>query len=97
MPLSDPQPACEYSVTVSRAWDHPTVDYWPIQLRDRLPVIPIPLRQGEAEPLVDLQALLHNVYDAGSYYLDAYRQQPTPALSPAETTWAEALIAPTRS
>jgi len=49
------RPACEYSVAVSRVAHRPTVDFWPIRLHDRLPVIPIPLRPGEAEPVLDLQ------------------------------------------
>lgn len=94
MPFGDPHPACAYSVTVSRAQDRPNVGFWPIQLRDRLPVIPVPVRPDEPEPLVDLQAVLHAVYDTGGYSLDAYRQPITPALSPADAAWAEALIAP---
>lgn len=94
MPYGDPHPPCAYSVMVGRACDRPRVGFWPIQLRDRLPVIPIPLRADEPEPLVDLQALLHAVYDAGAYYLDVYRQPITPALDAVDAAWAEALIAP---
>ena len=36
------RPECEYAVTVSRWEARPTADYWPIRLRERLPVIPIP-------------------------------------------------------
>ena len=77
-------PACDYSVAISRVAHRPTVDFWPIRLRDRLPVIPIPLRPGEAEPLIDLQALLHRVYDAAAYQLHIYRHTVTPALDPAD-------------
>jgi len=94
MPFGDPHPPCAYSVTVSRAWDRPEVGFWPIQLRDRLPVIPVPVRADEPEPLVDLQAVLHTVYDAGVYYLDAYRQPVTPALSATDAAWAEGILNP---
>jgi len=60
-------PQCEYAVTVSRWEARPTADYWPIRLRERLPIIPVPLREGEPEPTLDLQSLLHRVYDAAGY------------------------------
>jgi hypothetical protein len=94
LPFGDPHPPCAYSVMVSRAWDRPEVGFWPILLRDRLPTVPVPVRQDEPEPLVDLQAILHKVFDSGGYYVDAYRQPLAPALSPEDAAWAEALIAP---
>src|SRR6202011_1559181 len=42
MPLED-RPVCDYSVLVSRAERRPVAAFWPLRLRDRLPVIPIPL------------------------------------------------------
>lgn len=88
------RPPCDYSVAISRPNHRPTVDFWPIRLRDRLPVIPIPLRPGEAEPLIDLQALLHQVYDAAAYQLHIYRHPITPALAPADADWAAELLNP---
>ena len=38
------RPECDYSVMVSRAEKRRAADFWPIRLRDRLPVIPFPLR-----------------------------------------------------
>ena len=94
MPFGDPHPPCAYSVMVSRAQDRPSVGFWPVQLRDRLPVIPVPVRPDEPEPLVDLQAVLHSVFDAGGYYLDIYRQPITPALPPADAAWADGILNP---
>src|SRR5262249_39497376 len=37
-------PACDYYVMVSRDQDRPRHGFWPIGLRDPLPVIPIPLK-----------------------------------------------------
>ena len=42
------RPECDYSVMVSRAEKRRAADFWPIRLRDRLPVIPIPLRPPDA-------------------------------------------------
>jgi len=46
MPAPD-RPDCDYSVIVSRAERRPEADFWPIRLRERLPVIPVPLRSPE--------------------------------------------------
>jgi uncharacterized protein DUF4058 len=49
------RPECDYSVMVSRAEKRRAADFWPIHLRDRLPVIPISLRFPDAAASVDLQ------------------------------------------
>ncbi len=86
------RPECEYAVTVSRWEARPTADYWPIRLRERLPVIPIPLREDDAEPTLDLQTLLHKVYDAAGYQYRVYRRPPDPPLSAEDQAWADELL-----
>ena len=84
---------CAYSAAVCRVNERPNVSYWPIQLRERLPVIPIPLRPDIPEPAVDLQELLHEVYDAAGY--DGYIYDdgpPDPALSADDQAWADGLF-----
>src|SRR5207237_964448 len=52
---------CDYYAIVSRhaarTTDDPHADLWPLKVRDPLPTIPIPLRPGEPEPTLDLQAI----------------------------------------
>ena len=48
MPWLD-MPVCDYCVVVSRVAERPRAGIWPIQLRERLPLIPVPLRTGRAE------------------------------------------------
>jgi hypothetical protein len=62
MPAED-RPEGDYSVLVSRAERRPAAQFWPIRLRDRLPVIPIPLRPADQDARVDLQEVLHLAYD----------------------------------
>ncbi len=81
-------PACDYCVTVSRRHDRPRVGFWPFRVRDRMPVIPVPLRPGEPEPQLDLQALLHQVYDDAGYEDDLYQSPPDPPLPPPDDGWA---------
>ena len=87
MPLEG-RPNCAYSVLVSRAERRPVVDFWPIGIRDRLPVIPIPLRVPDGEARVDLQEVLHQVYDDAGYAHFIYRGTPVPPLSAEDAEWS---------
>jgi hypothetical protein len=83
---------CDYSVTVSLAVERPKAGHWPIMLRDRLPTIPIPLRAPLPEASLDLQAVLHFVYDRAFYKDYIYEGSPTPPLGPEDAAWAQSLI-----
>lgn len=87
-------PACDYYVLVSRAEQRPEAGVWPVRLADRLPVIPVPLRAGEADATLDLQELLHQVYDAAGYDLYIYGGSPEPALTAEQTAWARGFLPP---
>jgi hypothetical protein len=94
MPFAGPLPECDYYALVSRMERRPTADFWPIRLRDRLPVLPIPLRAPDPDARLDLQAALHHVYDAARYGNYIYDGAPQPALNAADEAWARALISP---
>ncbi|MFM9963169.1 MAG: DUF4058 family protein [Planctomycetaceae bacterium] len=93
----------DYLVLIGRAWDRtPSRQHYqlfPFTLRDTLPVIPIPLREDDAEPTLDLQFLLQRVYDGGPYRRGAvnYSQPPDPPLTEAESTWAAQFLTPRNS
>jgi hypothetical protein len=91
MPWLD-MPPCDYCVVVSRWEQRPKAGFWPIHLRDRLPEIPIPLRQGDADARLDLQQALDRIYDAAGYAYHIYNAPPEPALSPADAAWAEEIV-----
>jgi hypothetical protein len=60
-----------------------------------MPSVPIPLLQGEEEPILELQKLLNYVYDRGRYQLAiAYTQPPQPPLSTEDGDWAKTLTYP---
>jgi hypothetical protein len=86
------RPACDDSVLVSRAESRPQAGFWPIGLRDRLPVIPIPLRAEDEAARIDLQEVLHSVYDASGYEDHIYEGDPQPALSPGDAAWARTFV-----
>lgn len=71
---------------------------YPILLRQRLPVLSIPLLPRDAPVDVDLQAVFDRSYDTGPYRrrvrYDA--MEPVPALSTEDGEWARAEIAKAR-
>ena len=87
-------PACDYYALVSRLAERPRVAFWPFWLREPLLPIPIPLRPGEPEPTLDLQALVHRIHDAGRYRLFLYDSEPEPPLSAADAVWAAQILSP---
>ena len=91
MPLED-LPACDYYALVSRFEERPQAGFWPIELRHPLPTLPIPLLASDAVARLDLQHLLHRVYDAAGYEDYIYRNEPEPALQPADLLWARQIL-----
>jgi hypothetical protein len=57
-----------------------------------LPVIPIPLRSDEPAARLDLQEVLHLVYDAAAYEDYIYEGEPEPRLRPADAKWARQFL-----
>jgi hypothetical protein len=89
LPMID-LPACDYYVMVSRSEDRPHAGVWPIQLEDRLPVIPIPLSSPQESAELDLQSILHRIYDAAGYEDYIYRGEPEPALK--DVAWSRQFL-----
>lgn len=86
-------PSCDYYALVSRYEHRPRgVGLWPINLREQLPAIPIPLSAPDPDVMLDLQALLHRVYDAADYGKYIYGEIPQPPLLPADAEWARQFV-----
>lgn len=91
MPAAEPQDG-DYGVVVSKSEGRPKVNYWPILLRDRLPRIPVPIRPPTPIVWIDLQEILHTVYDRAFYKDSIYEGQPEPPLSAADRAWADDIV-----
>jgi len=91
MPVED-LPDCHYYAMVSRAGARPQVDVWPLRLRDPLPLIPIPLREPDGDAQLNLQTILHRLYDAAGYSDYIYEGRPQPPLHPDDAAWAEPFV-----
>lgn len=85
-------PESDYYVLVSRSEDRPDVQIWPLQMRDRLPVISIPLSSLSEAAVLDLQQALHRAYDSAGYADYIYDDSPEPPLSAEDAHWAEQLL-----
>ncbi len=91
MPADD-RPEGDYSILVSRAGRRPAAEFWPIRLRDRLPLIPIPLRAPDPDGQIDLQEVLHHAYDGPGYQKFIYDGAPEPPLSAEDAKWAGGFV-----
>jgi hypothetical protein len=85
-------PACDYCYAISRAADRPAADFWPFRLSDSLPLLPLPLRPAEDEPLIDPAATLRRVFDGAQYQHYIYERPPEPPLPPADAAWAAEIL-----
>jgi hypothetical protein len=87
-------PAPDYLALVDRSWTRAEAPWvcqvFPVQLTGMLPVIPVPLRQGQDEVPLDLQHAFNRAYDGGPYRRGAvdYGASPQPPLSAEGAAWA---------
>lgn len=83
----------DYRVLVSRCEARWRVKYWPISVRQRLPVIGIPLKGNDSDASLDLGKVLGTAYDVAAYEDSVdYTRPPDPPLSPADARWANQLL-----
>lgn len=85
-------PECDYYAIVSRYDERPRVGIWPWRVADPLPAIPVPLRDADADAVLDLRTLLDRVYDAAGYEDYVYAGAPQPPLSAAKLQWAARFV-----
>jgi len=82
-----------YQVCIWRGWQPMKFEIYRVPLRERLPIIPIPLRETDTDVTLDLQAVLDQCYRNSRYDDDLdYTVQPTPPLDPADAAWADELL-----
>ncbi len=93
MPLLGNSIPSHYHILVSRGDCRPTADLYAFNLQEAIPPFPLPLRAGDTEPIIDLQALLSDIYDRAAYDLKLdYTAAPVPPLSATDAAWANALL-----
>jgi hypothetical protein len=94
LPMGKPKPRpADYYVVVSRAEVFPQVAVWALTVRDALPTIPIPLKEGDPDVSLALRPCLDRAYDDARYDdgID-YTQPPDPVLRRPDAEWAAELL-----
>jgi Protein of unknown function (DUF4058) len=86
------RPKCAYSVLVRRVERRLDAEVWPILLRERLPMIPVPVRSPEPDARLDLQAILNRIYDDAGYADYIYDESPRPRLNAKDADWARQFL-----
>lgn len=83
----------DYQILVSRAHCRPDADLYLFDLEQPIPRLPIPLRTGEPEPLIDLQQLINEVYERARFDLAIDYSQPVkPPLPPEKAAWMKMVL-----
>jgi Protein of unknown function (DUF4058) len=74
----------DYRILISQSSRRPQADLYAFSLRQPIPAIAVPLA-GEVSVLLDLQLLLHQIYDRARFQMAInYQQVPPPQLSEAD-------------
>jgi hypothetical protein len=84
-------PPSDY-VIASRPSRMSRIEVWPVRLRDRLPRVPVPLRAPSDRVALDIQQIVHDVYDASGYEHYIYDGQPDPPLDTDDVRWAAQFV-----
>ena len=95
--ISEDQIKAHYRILISRSLQRPRAELYPFDVRDAIPNFILPLRRWpidqDLEPIVQLGAVLHDLYDRARYDLRLdYSKEPTPRLSKEDAAWADALL-----
>jgi hypothetical protein len=81
-----------YQVCVYRATNRTGCEVYRVPLRERLPIIRVPLRPTDDDVPLDLQALIAKTYHNAAYDFLDYAADPSPPLAPDDAAWADALL-----
>jgi hypothetical protein len=89
-----PLPPEPYFMFLSRVERWPEIAIWPCSLQKPLPNLPVPLRHPDPDVVLNLTAVLRQVYRNARYDLQVdYRNPPPPPeLSPEDAAWLDALL-----
>lgn len=91
--VGEPPPAAYY-VYLSRTQRRPYTQIWPIQLRDTLPSVPVPLLAPDPDVPLDLQAAVDACFELVGYerLLDYAGPPPPPELNEDDSAWVDEIL-----
>lgn len=85
----------DYVLVVNRARAKRLSEIWPVALNVALPLIPVPLMAPDPDIVLDMNAIVHAIYDSASYErrIDYQSPVPPPAVRPALAEWVAGVLA----
>ncbi|MEO0842261.1 MAG: DUF4058 family protein [Cyanobacteria bacterium J06643_5] len=93
MPILETEIDSDYQILVSRSNIRPKAELYHFNLQDKIPQFILPLREEDTEAIVDLQILLHQIYEQGGYDLRLdYSRSSLPSLSNQDAVWIDELL-----
>ncbi|MFT5465830.1 MAG: hypothetical protein ACI8UO_000926 [Verrucomicrobiales bacterium] len=78
---------------VTRAADTSQTEFYPFNLREPLPNIPLPLRPADRDLILQLQLAMDLVVENSGLRSQHYSEAPTPPLAPVDQDWVNELVA----
>jgi hypothetical protein len=81
-----------YRVVIRRIHPRRRAELYPMSLRSPLPRIPIPLRENDADAVLDLNGLVSRAYEEGRYDHTDYTRDCQPSLDAEDAAWADGLL-----
>lgn len=87
-------PAAPYYVFLSRFTRRPYTEVWSIDLRDRLPTVPVPLLPPDPDVPLSLQAAVDACFELVGYQnlLDYTQPPPPPPFGEEDLAWVESVL-----
>jgi hypothetical protein len=83
----------EYRILLSRGKSRPRARRYVFGVRQAIPEIPIPLLPRDSEPALDLNSVVHEVYDRARFDLRlSYAHPPQPPLVENDFAWAREIV-----
>lgn len=93
LPFDKPLPAADYYYSIARAEQRPDSQVYDWTLRERLPTLPVPLRQPDADIHINLAAVFDIVYQRAKFFRRVDYRAPIPAcLGEADRQWVEEVL-----
>lgn len=93
MPILGNQIQSDYRILVSRSQLRPTAELYPFNLQEPIPAFVLPLRKGDTEPILDLQAVIQDLFDRAGFDLAIdYSREAVPPIGEADVAWVNDLL-----
>ncbi len=94
MPILGDEIPADYRILVSRSGTRPKAELYPFNLQEPIPSFPLPLGQGDTEPLLDLQILINEIYERAGLDLaiNYNSSEPILGLLESDKAWMNQLL-----